>query len=64
MVVATFSDSGPSKCSGLEIKQYSKQDLEQMFAANFKKIKCVGDKHTTPFNTEQNFTFCSFQKNN
>lgn len=64
MVVATFSDSGPLKCSGLEIKQYSKQELEQRFAANFTKIKCVDDKHTTPFNTNQNFTFCSFKRNN
>lgn len=64
MVVGTFSDSGPVKCSGLEIKQYSKEELAQRFATNFKKIKCVDETHTTPFNTNQNFTFCSFQKLN
>lgn len=62
MMIATFSDSGPLKCSGLDIKQYSKQELEQKFAVNFKKIKCVDETHTTPGNTNQNFTFCSFQK--
>lgn len=64
MVVGTFSDSGPVKCSGLEIKQYSKEELAQRFATNFKKIKCVDETHTTPFDTNQNFTFCSFQKLN
>lgn len=62
MMVATFSDSGPLKCSGLEIKQYSKQELELRFSAHFNKIKCVEETHATPFNTNQNFTFCSFQK--
>lgn len=64
MVVGTFSDSGPLKCSGLEIKQYSKEELAQRFSTNFKKIKCVDETHTTPFSTNQNFTFCSFQKLN
>ncbi len=64
MTVGTFSDKGPPKCSGLEIKQYSKDELELTFAANFKKIKCVDETHTTPFNAIQNFTFCSFQKSN
>jgi 2-polyprenyl-3-methyl-5-hydroxy-6-metoxy-1,4-benzoquinol methylase len=64
LVVGTFSDSGPLKCSGLEIKQYSKQALENEFAQHFKKIKCVDETHQTPFNTHQNFTFCSFQKFN
>ncbi|HEY0031161.1 MAG TPA: class I SAM-dependent methyltransferase [Bacteroidia bacterium] len=64
LVVGTFSDSGPLKCSGLETKQYSKQALENEFAAYFSKIKCVDDTHLTPFNTQQNFTYCSFQKVN
>ena len=62
MMVATFSDSGPLKCSGLNIQQYSKTDLENQFANYFDKIKCVNETHPTPFNTSQNFTFCSFMK--
>lgn len=64
LTIGTFSDKGPPKCSGLEIKQYSKKELENKFIENFKKIKCVDETHTTPFNTIQNFTFCSFQKKN
>lgn len=62
MMVATFSDSGPLKCSGLNIQQYSKIDLENQFANYFDKIKCVNETHQTPFSTNQNFTFCSFIK--
>lgn len=62
MMVATFSESGPLKCSGLNIKQYSKSDLENQFSNYFNKIKCMDEIHTTPFDTSQNFTFCSFVK--
>lgn len=62
LMVATFSDSGPLKCSGLNIQQYSKTDLENQFSNYFIKIKCIEETHPTPFNTTQNFTFCSFVK--
>jgi len=28
----------------------------------FDKIKCVTEDHLTPFNTTQNFLFCSFKR--
>ena len=61
MIVGTFSPDGPTKCSGLSIKQYSDEELTTMFLDGFEKIKCVNVDHTTPFNTYQNFTFCSFR---
>ena len=60
MVIGTFSDFGPQKCSGLEIRQYSEQQLEQKLAKGFQKIKCITEDHVTPFHTKQNFLFCSF----
>lgn len=62
LIIATFSDNGPEKCSGLQIKQYSETDLQQTLAVNFRKIECLTEDHVTPFNTVQNFTFCSFEK--
>lgn len=62
LIVATFSENGPKKCSGLEIKQYSEADLEGQFKNGFDKIKCKAEDHVTPFQTVQNFTFCSFEK--
>ena len=62
MMLATFSDSGPLKCSGINVKQYSKDELANQFSNTFEKIKCVDEVHPTPFNTTQNFTYCSFKK--
>ncbi|MNJ99387.1 Mg-protoporphyrin IX methyl transferase [compost metagenome] len=62
MVVGTFSENGPKKCSGIEITQYSKEALSQQFENYFEKIGCINVNHVTPFNTVQNFTFCSFNK--
>jgi ubiquinone/menaquinone biosynthesis C-methylase UbiE len=62
MVIGTFSDEGPKKCSGLDIKQYTEPELQNLLAKNFEKIKCVTEDHITPFNTVQNFLFCSFKK--
>lgn len=62
MSIGTFSENGPNKCSGLDIKQYSESDLENQLTKGFRKIKCVTENHITPFNTEQNFLFCSFKK--
>jgi 2-polyprenyl-3-methyl-5-hydroxy-6-metoxy-1,4-benzoquinol methylase len=62
LIMGTFSESGPEKCSGLEIKQYSEASLSAKFEAAFNKMKCFQKDHTTPFHTKQNFLFCSFSK--
>lgn len=61
LTIGTFSENGPLKCSGLEIKQYSHKALVSQFQDGFKKIKCISEDHQTPFATIQNFTFCSFK---
>jgi cyclopropane fatty-acyl-phospholipid synthase-like methyltransferase len=61
MLIATFSENGPKKCSGLEIKQYSEPELQEQLDGGFEKIKCIHEDHRTPFNTTQNFLFCSFR---
>jgi len=62
MILATFSENGPTKCSGQTIKQYSKEELSSLFSEGFKKITCENLNHTTPSGNAQNFSFCSFQK--
>jgi Predicted RNA methylase len=62
LILGTFSEKGPKKCSGLEIKQYSAASMSARFEVAFERIKCVQEDHTTPFNTVQNFLFCSFLK--
>lgn len=62
MTIGTFSENGPAKCSGLDIKQYSEKTLTEELANGFNKIRCITENHTTPFNTTQNFLFCSFKR--
>jgi len=62
LVIGTFSENGPEKCSGLAIKQYAEQQLQAIFDEHFEKVTCFTEDHTTPFATKQNFLFCSFKK--
>jgi cyclopropane fatty-acyl-phospholipid synthase-like methyltransferase len=62
LILGTFSENGPKKCSGLEIKQYSEASMSYRFENAFNRIKCITEEHTTPFDTKQNFLFCSFKR--
>jgi 2-polyprenyl-3-methyl-5-hydroxy-6-metoxy-1,4-benzoquinol methylase len=62
LVLGTFSENGPTKCSGLDIKQYSESTMASRFADSFEKLRCITEDHQTPFDTVQNFTFCSFRR--
>ena len=62
LVLGTFSEQGPKKCSGIEIKQYSETSMTDRLKGSFEKIKCITVEHKTPFDTIQQFIFCSFRK--
>lgn len=62
LVIGTFSEQGPKKCSGIEIKQYSESSMTDILSQHFEKIKYITIDHKTPFGTVQNFVFCSFRK--
>lgn len=60
--IGTFSTNGPEKCSGLVIKKYDGPSLTGLFEPTFKTLNCRTEDHTTPFNTTQNFIFCTMQR--
>jgi SAM-dependent methyltransferase len=62
LVIGTFSEQGPLKCSGIEIKQYSETSMTNQLKTYFEKVNCFTIDHKTPFDTIQNFVFCSFRK--
>jgi SAM-dependent methyltransferase len=65
VILGTFSTDGPTKCSGLEVKQYDEFTMKQLFEANaFRNIECKREDHITPAGVVQNFLFCSFMKQN
>ena len=62
VTIGTFSEDGPKKCSGLDVRQYSEETLVSEMADGFKKIKCITEEHKTPSNVSQHFLFCSFRR--
>ena len=62
LILGTFSENGPKKCSGLSIKQYSKVSMPARFEVAFDTIKCIEEEHVTPNSSIQNFLFCCFKK--
>lgn len=62
MVIGTFSENGPQRCSALDITQYSKEELSDRFIEKFEVTHSLNVDHTTPFDTVQNFSFCGFLK--
>ncbi|WP_312079190.1 class I SAM-dependent methyltransferase [Chryseobacterium sp.] len=62
LIMGTFSDKGPTKCSGLEINQYTDKTLKSIFERFFELNNFKYLDHSTPFNTVQNFLFCTFQR--
>jgi len=62
LFIGTFSENGPKKCSGIEIKQYSEESLKAIFQNSFSPIESFTIDHKTPFDTIQNFLFYGFRK--
>ncbi|WP_341840224.1 class I SAM-dependent methyltransferase [Chitinophaga caseinilytica] len=62
LIIGTFSETGPEKCSGLPVTRYSETKMTETFAPHFRKNECLTHVHTTPFGTTQDFRFCIFTK--
>lgn len=62
LTVATFSEKGPDKCSGINIKKYSENEITSVFEKYFDKKNCIESEHYTPSGSTQNFIFCNFIK--
>lgn len=62
LIISTFSKTGPEKCSGLPITQYSESDLKTIFQKYFSNIRCLEDRHQTPWGTTQDFVYCGFKR--
>lgn len=58
VIVATFAEDGPEKCSGLPVMRYSADDLHSQFGAPFALLQQEHEEHLTPFGTVQKFIYC------
>ena len=62
LIIGTFAEDGPLKCSGLEIKRYSVDQISALFKETFELVESFKMLHKTPFDTEQSFLFCVLRK--
>lgn len=58
VIIATFAEDGPLKCSGLDVVRYSPQALHGEFGAGFNLLKSENEVHRTPSGVEQKFVYC------
>ena len=62
LIIGAFAEDGPLKCSGLEIKRYSVDQISGLFKETFELVESFKMLHKTPFDTEQSFSFCVLRK--
>jgi ubiquinone/menaquinone biosynthesis C-methylase UbiE len=58
VLVATFAEDGPSRCSGLDVARYSATELHAEFGADFRVVESLREEHHTPWGARQAFTYC------
>ena len=62
VIVATFAEDGPKKCSGLPVVRYSADGLHAQFGAPFTLIRHEREEHHTPAGAVQKFIYCMCRK--
>jgi SAM-dependent methyltransferase len=61
-LIGTFAPDGPDMCSGLPVHRYDAKGLQSEFGADYALLDTWREVHTTPWGSEQNFTWCAFRK--
>ena len=61
VLVATFAEDGPTRCSGLAVVRYSPEALHSEFGNAFELVATERELHTTPSGAQQAFVYCVFR---
>jgi 2-polyprenyl-3-methyl-5-hydroxy-6-metoxy-1,4-benzoquinol methylase len=62
LIIATFAITGPPKCSGLDVVRYDAKLLCSEIGDEFTLMETYDETHHTPWDTEQTFIYCWFQR--
>lgn len=62
VIVATFAEDGPERCSGLPVQRYSADGLHAEFGEPFVLLGHEKESHHTPGGSEQKFVHCFCRK--
>jgi ubiquinone/menaquinone biosynthesis C-methylase UbiE len=61
VIIATFAEDGPERCSGLPVRRYSAAELSKELGGRFVLQHHEKETHETPLGTQQNFNYCWFK---
>ncbi len=64
VIIATFAEDGPEKCSGLPVMRYCSETLHAEFGDAFLLVEHEKEAHHTPSGTVQQFVYCYCCKGN
>jgi len=64
VIIATFAEDGPEKCSGLPVMRYRAEELHAEFGAAFTLTSQQKETHQTPVGAMQQFVYCYCRLNN
>lgn len=59
LLIATFAEDGPTRCSGLSVARYSAAELHAECGADFILLESHRELHVTPAGATQAFTYCA-----
>jgi SAM-dependent methyltransferase len=62
VIVASFAEDGPDRCSGLPVVRYAPNDLHAQFGTPFELLHHEREAHQTPGGTVQQFVYCFCRK--
>ncbi len=62
VVLATFAEDGPTRCSGLPVCRYAADELATVFSPAFSLIEHEREEHITPSGLIQSFTWVVLQR--
>ena len=58
VLIATFAEDGPTRCSGLPVARYSPEALHRELGDGFELVSADRETHVTPTGSEQRFIYC------
>lgn len=62
LIIATFAEDGPMRCSGLPVARYGVGDLQAALGPAFTLLKQEREAHATPSGLIQSFIYCHFRR--
>ncbi|GAA0682520.1 class I SAM-dependent methyltransferase [Dyella marensis] len=62
VVMATFAEDGPERCSGLPVARYRAAELHAAFGADYELVESTRETHRTPGGAEQHFTWVRMRR--